>query len=51
MTIAAPDFPCLWAEAVNIAAYPKNRLPTNHLLSSINYPLNGFMAKTNNIIP
>jgi hypothetical protein len=34
MTIAAPDFPCLWAEAVNMAAYLKNRLPHKHLPSS-----------------
>jgi hypothetical protein len=31
MPIAAPDFPCLWAEAVNMAAYLKNRLPHKHL--------------------
>jgi hypothetical protein len=34
MTIAAPDFPCLWAEAVNMAAYLMNRLPHKHLPSS-----------------
>jgi hypothetical protein len=34
MTIAAPDFPCLWADAVNMAAYLKNRLPHKHLPSS-----------------
>jgi transposase InsO family protein len=34
MTIAAPDFPCLWAEAVNMAANLKNRLPHKHLPSS-----------------
>jgi hypothetical protein len=34
MTIAAPDFPCLWAEAVNMAAYLKTRLPHKHLPSS-----------------
>jgi hypothetical protein len=34
MTIAAPDFPCLWAEAINMATYLKNRLPHNHLPSS-----------------
>jgi hypothetical protein len=31
MTIAAPDFPCLWAEAVNMAAYLQNRLRHKHL--------------------
>jgi transposase InsO family protein len=34
MTIAAPDLPCLWAEAVNMATYLKNRLPHKHLPSS-----------------
>jgi hypothetical protein len=34
MTIAAPDFQCLWAEAINMAAYLKNRLPHKHLPSS-----------------
>jgi hypothetical protein len=34
MTIATVDFPCLWAEAVNMAAYLKNRLPHKYLPSS-----------------
>jgi hypothetical protein len=34
MSIDAPDFPCLWAEAVNMAAYLKHRLPHKYLLSS-----------------
>jgi transposase InsO family protein len=34
MTIAAPDFRYLWAEAVNIGAYFMNRLPHKHLPSS-----------------
>jgi hypothetical protein len=34
MTIAAPDFPSLWAAAINMGAYLKNRLPHNHLPSS-----------------
>jgi transposase InsO family protein len=34
MTIAAPDFPSLWAEAVNMAAYLKNRLLHKYLPSS-----------------
>jgi hypothetical protein len=34
MTIAACDFPCLWAEAINMAAYLKNRLLHKHLPSS-----------------
>jgi hypothetical protein len=34
MTIAAPDFPCLWAEPINVDAYLKNRLPYNHVPSS-----------------
>jgi hypothetical protein len=35
MTIAATDFTCLWAEAVNMAGYLKNRHPHKHLPSSI----------------
>jgi hypothetical protein len=34
MTFAAPDFHCLWAEAINMAAYLKNRLPHKYLPSS-----------------
>jgi hypothetical protein len=34
MTIAAPDFPCLWAKAVNMGAYLQTRLPHKHLPSS-----------------
>jgi hypothetical protein len=34
MTIAAPDFLWIWPEAINIAAYLKNRLPHKHLPSS-----------------
>jgi transposase InsO family protein len=34
MTIAAPDFPCLWAEARNMAADLRNRVPHKHLPSS-----------------
>jgi hypothetical protein len=34
MIIAAPHFPCLWAEAVNMAAYLKPRLPHKHLPTS-----------------
>jgi hypothetical protein len=34
MTIAATDFPCLWAEAFNIAGYLQIRLPHKHLPSS-----------------
>jgi hypothetical protein len=34
MTIASPDFSCLLAEAVNMAAYLKTRLPHKHLPSS-----------------
>jgi hypothetical protein len=44
MTIAAPDFPCLWAEAVNLAAYLKNRLPHKHLPSSTT-PFERFHSK------
>jgi hypothetical protein len=33
MTIAAPDFPCLWGKAIKIGAYLKNRLQHQHLLS------------------
>ena len=35
MTIGVPDFPSLWAKAVCIAAYLKNRLPHNHLQTNI----------------
>jgi hypothetical protein len=34
MTIAAPDFPWLWAEAINMGAYLKSRLPHKYLLLS-----------------
>jgi hypothetical protein len=34
MTIAAPGFPDLWAEAINMTAYLKNRLLHNYLPSS-----------------
>jgi transposase InsO family protein len=34
MTIAALDFPCLWAESVHMTAYLKNRVPPKHLPSS-----------------
>jgi transposase InsO family protein len=34
MIIAVADLPCLWAEAVNMAAYLKTRLPHKHLPSS-----------------
>jgi transposase InsO family protein len=34
MNIAAPDFPCLWAKAINITAYLKNRLSHKYLPSS-----------------
>jgi hypothetical protein len=44
MTIAAPDFPCLWAEAINMAAYLKNRLPHKYLHHQ-QHPSNVFMAK------
>jgi hypothetical protein len=44
MTIAAPDFPCLWAEAINMAAYLKNRLPHKYLPSSIT-PFKRFHCK------
>jgi transposase InsO family protein len=44
MTIAAPDFPCLWAEAVNMAAYLKTRLPHTHLPSSTT-PFEAFHGK------
>jgi hypothetical protein len=33
MTIADPDFPCVSAEGVNMAAYLKNSLPHKHLPS------------------
>jgi hypothetical protein len=45
MTIAAPDFPCLWAEAINMAAYLKNRLPHKYLPSSTTPFEMFFMAK------
>jgi hypothetical protein len=35
ITIAAPDFPCLWAAAINMAAYIQNKLLHKHLVSSI----------------
>jgi hypothetical protein len=44
MTIAASDFTCLWAEAVTIAAYLKNRVPHKHLPSSTT-PLESFHVK------
>jgi hypothetical protein len=34
ITIGAPDVPYLLTEAVNMAAYPKNRLPHKHFPSS-----------------
>jgi transposase InsO family protein len=34
MTIAAPDFPSLWNEAINMVPYLKNRLLHKHLPSS-----------------
>jgi hypothetical protein len=34
MSIAATDFPSLWAETINMAPYLKNRLPHKYLLSS-----------------
>jgi hypothetical protein len=45
MSIAAPDFPCLWAEAVNMAAYQKNTLPHKHLPSSTT-PFDHFHGKS-----
>jgi hypothetical protein len=44
MTITTPDFPCLWAEAVNMAACLKNRPPHKHLPSSIT-PVECFHCK------
>jgi hypothetical protein len=44
MTIAAPDFPCLWAEAGNMAAYLKNRLLHKHIPSS-RIPFERFHSK------
>jgi hypothetical protein len=44
MTIAAPDFPYLWAEAVNMAAYLQNRLPHKYLPSSTT-PFERFQRK------
>jgi hypothetical protein len=34
LTIPAPNLPCMWAEAINMAADLKNRLPHKYLLSS-----------------
>jgi hypothetical protein len=34
MTIATPDFPCLWVEAINMATVLKTKLPHKHLPSS-----------------
>jgi hypothetical protein len=44
MTIAAPDFPCLWAQAVNMDAYLNYRVPHKHLPSSI-IPFTHFEGK------
>jgi hypothetical protein len=44
MTIAAPDFPCQGAEAVNMAADLKNRLLQTHLASSTT-PFKCFFSK------
>jgi transposase InsO family protein len=44
MTIAAPYFPFLWAEAVNMATYLKNRLPHKYLPSSTT-PVEHFQCK------
>jgi hypothetical protein len=50
MTIAAPDVPCLWVEAVNMAAYLENRLPHKHRsLSTI--PFERFHGKRPTISP
>jgi hypothetical protein len=50
MTNAAPDFPSLWAEAVNMVAYLKNRLPHKHLPSSTT-PFERFHGKRPTISP
>jgi transposase InsO family protein len=44
MTIGAPDFPCLWAEAINMATYLTNRHPYKHLPSSTT-PFKPFHSK------
>jgi hypothetical protein len=44
MTIAAPDFLYLWAEAINMAADLNNRLPKKDLRSSI-IPFEHFHGK------
>jgi hypothetical protein len=44
MTIPDPDFPCLGAEAVNMAAYLKNRLPHKHV-PSLTTPFELFHGK------
>jgi transposase InsO family protein len=49
MTIAAPDFPCLSAEAVNMAAYLKTRVPHKHITSSTT-PFECFHAKRPTIL-
>jgi hypothetical protein len=43
MTIAAPDVPCQWGEASEMATYLKNRLPQNTSQLQ-HYPLTVFMA-------
>jgi hypothetical protein len=51
MTIAVPDFPCLWAEVVNMAAYLKEQASTQ-TPPIINNTLQTFSwQKTNNITP
>jgi transposase InsO family protein len=48
MTMAAPDFPCRWAKAVNMAADLKNWLPHKYLLSST-IPFERFHGKRSTI--
>jgi hypothetical protein len=49
-TIGALDFPCLWAEPINMGAYLKNRLPHKHLPSSTT-PFKRFYSKRQTISP
>jgi hypothetical protein len=44
LTIVTPDFPYLWAEAINMAAYLKNRLPHKYLPLSTT-PFERFQSK------
>jgi hypothetical protein len=44
ITTTDPDIPCLGAEAVNMVAYPKKRLPYKYRPSSI-IPFEGIYSK------